>query len=137
MINRIVLIGNGFDLAHGLKTSYKDFIEWYWNQIKQTFLNGLDKYSIGDDILFNIKSTNSNCFRYHLNDSRGASIETIKNLTGLQFYNNFEKLFPDIKLLPSKFLKRIMVSFETKKWVDIENEYYQILRGISVILLRL
>lgn len=29
-MNRIVLIGNGFDLAHGLKTSYKDFIEWYW-----------------------------------------------------------------------------------------------------------
>ena len=25
-MNRLVLIGNGFDLAHGLKTSYKDFI---------------------------------------------------------------------------------------------------------------
>ncbi|PKG44332.1 AbiH family protein, partial [Psychroflexus sp. MES1-P1E] len=24
-MNRIVLIGNGFDLAHGMKTSYKDF----------------------------------------------------------------------------------------------------------------
>ena len=30
-MNRIVLIGNGFDLAHGLKTSYKNFIDWYWN----------------------------------------------------------------------------------------------------------
>ena len=29
-MNRIVLIGNGFDLAHGLKTSYKNFIDWYW-----------------------------------------------------------------------------------------------------------
>ena len=29
-MNRIVLIGNGFDLAHGLPTSYKDFIDWYW-----------------------------------------------------------------------------------------------------------
>ena len=29
-MNRLVLIGNGFDLAHGLKTSYKDFINWYW-----------------------------------------------------------------------------------------------------------
>jgi len=29
-MNRIVLIGNGFDLAHGLKTSYADFINWYW-----------------------------------------------------------------------------------------------------------
>ena len=28
-MNRLVLIGNGFDLAHGLKTSYADFINWY------------------------------------------------------------------------------------------------------------
>ena len=31
-MNRLVLIGNGFDLAHGLKTSYKNFIFWYWDQ---------------------------------------------------------------------------------------------------------
>ena len=31
-MNRLVLIGNGFDLAHGLPTSYKDFINWYWDQ---------------------------------------------------------------------------------------------------------
>lgn len=31
-MNRIVLIGNGFDLAHGLKTSYADFIDWYWRE---------------------------------------------------------------------------------------------------------
>lgn len=32
-MNRLVIIGNGFDLAHGLKTSYKDFIRWYLNEI--------------------------------------------------------------------------------------------------------
>ena len=31
-MNRIILIGNGFDLAHGLKTSYANFIDWYWNE---------------------------------------------------------------------------------------------------------
>ena len=35
-MNRIVLIGNGFDLAHGLKTGYKDFIDWYLNVKKDT-----------------------------------------------------------------------------------------------------
>ena len=29
MMNRIILIGNGFDLAHGLPTSYADFIRGY------------------------------------------------------------------------------------------------------------
>jgi hypothetical protein len=33
-VNRIILIGNGFDLAHGLKTSYKDFIDDLCKQIK-------------------------------------------------------------------------------------------------------
>ncbi|MDY6288593.1 MAG: AbiH family protein [Bacteroidales bacterium] len=28
----MILIGNGFDLAHGLKTSYADFINWYWGE---------------------------------------------------------------------------------------------------------
>ena len=36
-MNRIVLIGNGFDLAHGLKTSYKNFIDWYWSDWRETF----------------------------------------------------------------------------------------------------
>ena len=29
--NRIIIIGNGFDLAHGLKTSYRNFIDWLWD----------------------------------------------------------------------------------------------------------
>ena len=28
-MNRLIIIGNGFDLAHGLKTSYHDFILYY------------------------------------------------------------------------------------------------------------
>ncbi len=31
-MNKLVIIGNGFDLAHGLKTSYKDFVLWYLNE---------------------------------------------------------------------------------------------------------
>lgn len=28
-MNRIILVGNGFDLAHNLPTKYEDFIYWY------------------------------------------------------------------------------------------------------------
>ncbi len=31
--NKLVIIGNGFDLAHGLKTRYSDFIEEVWNDV--------------------------------------------------------------------------------------------------------
>lgn len=48
-MNRLVLIGNGFDLAHGLPTRYEDFINWYWGQRVQGFR---DTYSsISKDIL--------------------------------------------------------------------------------------
>lgn len=31
-MNRLILLGNGFDLAHNLKTSYNDFIKWYFKK---------------------------------------------------------------------------------------------------------
>lgn len=36
-MNRIILIGNGFDLAHNLPTRYEDFINWYWDNIAYSF----------------------------------------------------------------------------------------------------
>ena len=42
-MNRIILIGNGFDLAHGLKTSYADFIDWYWEKMGLTILKESSK----------------------------------------------------------------------------------------------
>lgn len=55
-MNRLVIIGNGFDLAHGLKTSYKDFINWYWEQ-RVLELKGVSS-SISEDGLckFEIKN---------------------------------------------------------------------------------
>lgn len=37
-MNRLVIIGNGFDIAHGLKTSYMDFINWYWDKRVNSFI---------------------------------------------------------------------------------------------------
>ena len=40
-MNKIFLIGNGFDLAHGLKTSYTDFIGNFWDKKKNAIIAGL------------------------------------------------------------------------------------------------
>ena len=41
MTNQLIIIGNGFDLACGLKSSYKDFFEWkFKNQTKGVQYNG-------------------------------------------------------------------------------------------------
>lgn len=120
-MNRLVLIGNGFDLAHGLKTSYKDFFYWYWehrfNEIHKEYS------STSEDVLCSLIT------------------KEYKSWHELMFYNhiqlssmNGEQLFPwlcdmryfEIKYSP--FFDRIRNSVETKGWVDIENEYYELLK---------
>ena len=43
-MNRIIIIGNGFDKAHGLATGYKDFIDDYWTDFSCHFYNGYRRY---------------------------------------------------------------------------------------------
>lgn len=47
-MNRVVLIGNGFDLAHALPTNYESFIQWYWEQCGNNLLHGLGKKYLMD-----------------------------------------------------------------------------------------
>lgn len=37
-MNRIILVGNGFDLAHNLPTSYKNFNDWYWERVMRELM---------------------------------------------------------------------------------------------------
>ena len=39
-MNRIIIIGNGFDKAHGLATGYKDFIDNYWLNVSGHIFKG-------------------------------------------------------------------------------------------------
>lgn len=57
-MNRLVIIGNGFDLAHGLKTSNADFIDWYWDN-RMLGVNSAHT-DVSEDILcsFSIRSKN-------------------------------------------------------------------------------
>lgn len=48
-MNRIILIGNGLDLAHGLPTGYKDFINWYLYQWLKRLITYTGK-NISDDL---------------------------------------------------------------------------------------
>ena len=49
--NRLILVDNGFDLVHGLKTSYNDFILWYMTKC----FSEADKNKSHDDPIVSIK----------------------------------------------------------------------------------
>jgi hypothetical protein len=116
-VNRLIIIGNGFDLAHGLKSSFKDFINNYCFESLHQLIE-LTRYedrliSINSDLQF----SNSQFERSNLN---------IENAFGkfLVLINHSE-----IKLkFKSKFLESIINDVEKKNWVDIEMQYFDFLK---------
>lgn len=131
-MNRLVIIGNGFDLAHGLKTSYKDFIEWYWEQ-RTLILNG-EHSNVSEDVLckmttYKIGSQGYDSWHMLAFDNSGfRDIDGNLKFKGSEVIDEL-KTYPDFyKIEYSPFFNAITQSIETKGWVDIENEYYRLLK---------
>ena len=123
-MNRLILIGNGFDLAHGLKTSYADFIEWYWTKRVKGFRgllsnksdDGLCCLQIKDkEYVWNVLAFENGL--YNANIDGPAIIEEIKRDT-----TNFSVQY-------TPMFHEICKNIETKGWVDIEEIYYKHLTG--------
>lgn len=106
-MNKIVLIGNGFDLAHGMKTSYSDFILWYFKEAEQIASKN-DR--IHNDDLITIK------YRRGIIGENGYS--SIKNILNSFANHNIEYTFKN------SFFHIIVKVARQYNWVDIEAEYY-------------
>ena len=130
-MNRLVLIGNGFDMAHGLKTSYMDFINWYWDRRIDAFVGNISRVSEdslckltikdkSDISCWNVFAFNNSYFRGIRDNGKFSSYDVIKELQNNP--NAFSVEF-------SPFFRTIMQSIKNKGWVDIENDYYQLLKG--------
>ena len=132
-MNRIVLIGNGFDLAHGLKTSYKDFISWYWTDWGKRLLHGLSKIETDGLCSFKIRDNIevqswASVFKGWYYRRENPSIPW--NPNDVVSKTKADKELCDFCMSP--FLQRICNSIETKNWVDIENEYYDLLANCAL-----
>ena len=116
-MNRLVLIGNGFDLAHGLKTKYEDFMYWYWRGIVAYLL--LQSKDVYEDSL--CKVTNRKLDYWNLRELYHAENE--------ELYSFLVNNDGAIDIYYSPMLERINKSIQDKGWVDIENEYYELLKN--------
>ena len=127
MMNRIILIGNGFDLAHGLRTSYADFIDYYW----EDWGKRLQGSYLGDDL------TDKLCTISQKGESLtwfwrfpSMDLQQRKKISPKEAIE-MAKNSPDvIAIKKSPFFKDIDKAVETKGWVDIENEFYLWLKKI-------
>lgn len=110
-MNRIILIGNGFDLAHGMKTSYTNFLTDYWERVINEIQNSHNQHSFKND-----------------------EFSISKSPTGFVTIKTYEELEKNVKNFGSKiefknkFLKAITEKNYIDNWVDVENEYYSLLK---------
>ncbi|MDZ7778212.1 MAG: AbiH family protein [Bacteroidales bacterium] len=111
-MNRIVLIGNGFDLAHGMPTRYQDFLDDFW---KSTTTE--------------MKKENPRSNHY---ENNYLDIQNIPyNLPPDSTYKTFKK-YSDFQLrieFKNRFLKIISEKTHLSTWVDLEDEYYALLKN--------
>jgi hypothetical protein len=132
-MNRLVIIGNGFDLAHGLPTSYGHFIDDFWASINNSKAeNNFISFKESLDIEFkNVKCLND------LGNYLKQFDDKIKFSEG-EIYTEFGNNFRTGKYSREHFLiyKNIFFKIINQKksisnWVDVENEYYRLLKEIT------
>lgn len=127
-MNRIVLIGNGFDLAHGLKTSYHQFLDWYGDTIVRDLRD--NKSQIYQNELCYFKDQSGRMPFKGLIIAFGYDDDP-KKMSWKKFLSLIKKYKYDYQLSP--FFERINDVAETKGWVDIENEYYKLLTQYAIV----
>jgi hypothetical protein len=122
IMNRIILIGNGFDLAHGLPTGYRNFMDHYWTEFAKKINDGsvlrahedhLVKFEIGDTQAYN---------SLRMPDSELNSSASIRD-----FIKKCD--YPALKLkIKNDLWGHISNKARLETWLDIENEYYEQLK---------
>lgn len=122
-MNRLIIIGNGFDMAHGLKTSYKDFINWYCDQRIQALAKVFT--NVSEDSLCGLWINSSH---YTWNQIFNSKRRLFQRLTGIEAIKDLKKDPLAFFIKYSPLFETITQSIDTKGWVDIENDYYQLLK---------
>ena len=133
-MNRIVLIGNGFDLAHGLKTSYKNFIDDYWaNFLTNAQDNKQTKFT---DDCFSFSTDFETLAHIISSDKMPVSFSELQEQIKTYKLSNVLRLRSTVNLeTKSKFMYRIINRLGLHNWVDVENEYYKNLKEIATAII--
>lgn len=134
-MNKLVIIGNGFDLAHGLPTGYRDFIDTYWQRIPLNFDIYLQNQQYNDEFVEVYYKFN----REYIT----VCYDIIPEIKTIENYENFHNFIykyskannPNSDICDCSFnfkndFFRIINEKNSQNWVDIENQYYYQLKKI-------
>lgn len=122
-MNRLVLIGNGFDLAHGLKTSYADFIDWYYDKRIKEMCCAYDKVSNDDLCSFKYLGEGF-LFTYFY----GNPIPDQESGFGKELFEYLIQNTVEFEHKISPLFERVRQGVTSKTWGGIEQDYYDLLK---------
>jgi hypothetical protein len=109
---KVFIIGNGFDLAHGLNTRYSDFMLWLINKMLR-LLTESKSYTYNNPL---ISITN-----------QGFGSESFNSLSEVKKAIEYKLIKIEYK---NEFLRRLFDKYLNANWVDVEYEYYQVVLAI-------
>ncbi len=126
-MNRLIIIGNGFDLAHGLKTRYSDFmLDYLRGALIEANSGNLSRSFIYKDELIRIKG-----------EDRINSLpnNTLSGIIEQKTVADFLKAMRDYRFYHvslSGFMEKLISHNTEFNWVDIENLFHkELLRVLS------
>jgi hypothetical protein len=128
--NRLILVGNGFDLALGMKTSYNDFLFWY---LKHLLITSVKKKERLNDFhsgtkYFYYKDELTTTYWRNLN-KEDKLLEFIDKYDTLEKLQDLLKEDSRVKIERDSLLFRLIYNSSLNSWVDIERTYYDILKS--------
>lgn len=113
--NRLVIIGNGFDLSLKMKTSYSDFILWY---LKKSLMTYMSKGKYKDPCL-SFKAMHS------WNSYPSIAKQGLESNNLTEFNSIMNEAYISVNY--NWFVTKIVDDY---RWVDIESVYYENLVGV-------
>jgi hypothetical protein len=130
-MNKLLIVGNGFDLAHGLPTSYESFLKHY-------LISGI-KSAMEEKPLLYCEGIFNAYNKYSYSAMFYGDLESVEEVINLDITHGCQRILSenDCPQIPFKFhctsdfFLRILSKCDVKNWVDIELEYYTLLTDIA------
>lgn len=125
-MNRIALIGNGFDLAHGLPTRYTDFLSDFWKSFIKEALNKVNVFE-KECVQLNFGRRNLT-LNMICNGDIPVGLQKLNEIISDYYRIQYNNSGDSMSLKITNYLfKHICELDHIENWVDIENEYYKYL----------
>lgn len=125
--NRIVIVGNGFDLAHGLKSQYGDFLKFYlkekWDKRNHFMRNNQPVFE--DDLVKLFLNKSGDHFENQIQNlfEQSTSFKSIIESGLISFGTEFKKSSVRFEF-KSRFINEIV---KDQNWSDFEATYFNLL----------